>query len=146
MIIRTVLSNQIVVQFTALSFLASLELKIETLRAEGGSNSEIPEFDDLKRRVEEFLAANAKQEETPIADSMLSIADGLRRYWTEKHVSICDKTLNIALFGAGLSFCAAAGVLAVSTALTVGALLGGKDVVETLKAGAKLLPSDDDTA
>jgi hypothetical protein len=140
-IIRTVQANQAVVQLTALSLLSALELKIETLRATG-SNSEIVEFDDLKRRVEEFLAANAKCDETPIADTTLSIADGLRRFWTEKHVSICEKTLDMTLFGAGLAFCGAAGVLAVPTAVTVGALVGRKDVVEALKAAAKIFGGD----
>lgn len=140
-IIRTVQANQAVVQLTALSLLSALELKIETLRA-AGSNSEIAEFDDLKRRVEEFLAANAKRDEAPIADTTLSIADGLRRFWTEKHVSICEKTLDMTLFGVGLAFCGAAGILAVPTAVTVGALVGRKDVVEALKATAKIFGGD----
>jgi hypothetical protein len=111
-IIRTVLSNQVAVQFAARSFVAMLELKIESLRAEG-SNSEITEFADLKHRVGEFLGANEKGAETPIVNTTLSIADGLRRFWTEKHVSICEKTLNVALF------CAAAGVLAIPTAVGI---------------------------
>jgi hypothetical protein len=106
------------VQCAARSFVAMLELKIESLRAEG-SNSEITEFADLKHRVGEFLGANEKGAETPIVNTTLSIADGLRRFWTEKHVSICEKTLNVALFGAGLSFCAAAGVLAIPTAVGI---------------------------
>lgn len=137
-IIRTVLSNQIQVQLAAVSLLSAIELKIELLR-ESGSNSEVDEFYGLKRRVEEFLAANAKRDEAPIAEATLSVADGLRRFWTEKHVSICEKTLDMTLFGAGLAFCGVAGVLTVPTALTVGALVGGKHVVEVLKAGAKLL-------
>lgn len=141
-IIRTVLADQAAVQLAALSLLTTIELKIETLRATG-SNSEIAEFDDLKRRVEEFLAASSKRDEAPIADTTLSIADGLRRFWTEKHVSICEKTLDMTLFGVGLAFCGAAGVLALPTALAVGALVGRKDVVETLREGAKYLPSKD---
>lgn len=138
-IIRTVLSNQVHVQLAATALLSAIELKIEVLRATG-SNSEIDEFHDLKRRVEEFLAANSKRQEAPIADATLSIADGLRCFWTEKHLSICEKTLDMTLFGAGLAFCGIAGVLAVPTALTVGAIVGGKNVVEAIKAGAKLLP------
>lgn len=138
-IVRAVLSNQVHVQIAAAALLSAIELKIEVLRT-SGSNSEIDEFDDLKRRVEEFLAANSKRDEAPIADATLSIADGLRRFWTEKHVSICEKTLDMTLFGAGLAFCGIAGVLAVPTALTVGAIVGGKNVVEAIKAGAKLLP------
>jgi hypothetical protein len=135
-IVRTVLNNQVAVQVTALSLLAALDLKIEALRA-GGSNSEITEFDDLKRRVEEFLAANKTREEARIADSTLSIADGLRRYWTEKYENICD----IGLLGVGLSFCATAGALGVSDTniLTVTALAGGTRVVDVVKAAADLV-------
>jgi Hypothetical protein (DUF2513) len=137
-IIRKVLSNQVEAQLTALSLLSAIELKIEVLR-ESGSNSEVDEFHDLKHRVEEFLAANAKRDEAPIAEATLSIAAGLRRFWSEKHISICEKALDMTLFGAGLAFCGVAGVLAVPTALTVGVLVGGKTVVEGLKAGAQLL-------
>ncbi|MBR0797635.1 hypothetical protein JQ615_19810 [Bradyrhizobium jicamae] len=138
-IVRAVLDNQIQAHITAVSLLSAIELKIEALRV-NGSNSEIDNFYDLKRQVEEFLAANARRDETPIANATLSIADGLRRFWTEKHVSICDRTLDMTLFGAGLAFCGVAGVLVVPTALTVGAIVGGKNVVETLKAAANLLP------
>jgi hypothetical protein len=135
-IIRTVLNNRVAVQLTALSLLAALDLKIETLRATG-SNSEITAFDDLKRRVEEFLAANEKAEDTAIADTTLSIADGLRRYWTEKHETICDT----GLLGVGLSFCAVAGAFGVSdtTILAVTALAGGNRVVDVVKAAADLV-------
>ena len=74
-IIRTVLSNPVEAHFTALTLLSAIELKIEVLR-ESGSNSEVDEFHDLKHRVEEFLAANAKRDQAPIADTTLSIADG----------------------------------------------------------------------
>jgi hypothetical protein len=135
-IIRTVLNNRVAVQLTALSLLAALDLKIETLRA-SGSNSEITAFDDLKRRVEEFLAANEKGEETAIADTTLSIADGLRRYWTEAYDKVCDT----GLLGVGLSFCAVAGAFGVgeTTILTVTALAGGQRVVDVVKAAADLV-------
>jgi hypothetical protein len=135
-IIRTVLNNRGTVQLIALSLLAALDLKIETLRA-GGSNSEITVFDDLKSRVEEFLAANEKAEEVAIADTTLSIADGLRRYWTEKYENICD----IGVLAVGLSFCAAAGAHGVSDTniLAVTALAGGNRVVDVVKAAADLV-------
>ena len=59
-------------------------------------------------------------------------------------MSICEKTVDMTLFGAGLAFCSVAGVLALPTALTVGAIIGGKNVVEVLKGAAKLLPGGED--
>ena len=121
-------------ELTALSLLNALELKIEILRAEG-SNSEIAEFHDLKRRVEEFLAANAKRDEAPIADTTLSIADGLRRLLMHENVR------DIGLLGVGLSFCAAAGALHVSDGvmLAATAIAGGNKVADVLNAAASLV-------
>jgi hypothetical protein len=135
-IIQTVQRNQVTVQLNALLFLAEIESALEAQGA-GRSNSEIADLEDLKQRVEQFLAANAKGDETPIVDTTLSIADGLRRYWTEKYVNVC----NIGLLGAGLSFCAAAGALDVSdnNIMVVGALVGGKTVADVFKAVAGLV-------
>jgi hypothetical protein len=135
-IIQTVRRNQVAVHFNALSLLAEIESEIEA-QGPGRSNSDIAGLEDLKQRVEQFLAANAKGDEIPIVDTTLSIADGLRRYWTEKYVNVCD----IGLLGAGLAFCAGAGALNVSdmNIMMVGALAGGNRVADVFKAVAGLV-------
>jgi hypothetical protein len=35
----------------------------------------------------------------------LSLADGLRNWWTADHSSICNKVLNMGLFAGGLMKC-----------------------------------------
>jgi hypothetical protein len=112
------------------------------LRAERSNSEDPAQYEDLKRRVEEFLAASSSNDEAPIVATTLSLADGLRAWWTKDHSSICNRAFNIGLFAGGLSICAAAGALGVGAAsiVTVGALVGGKNVAETLKALAKLLP------
>jgi hypothetical protein len=144
-IVRAVLSNRVEAHLTATSLLSAIDLKIETLRA-SGSNSDIDEISNLKLRVEEFLTANANRDETPIVDSTLSIAEGLRLFWTERHISICEKNARHDAFQRRSCFLrGVTGVLTVPIALTVGALVGGKSVVETLKAAAKLLPGREDS-
>lgn len=140
---RTVLSNQIAVRAAAISLLATLDLKLETSRIE--RTNDVSEFEDLRRLIEVFLAAMADSDETPIVEATTSIAKGFRHYWDQEHVSICGKAVNTALFAAGLSFCAVAGALGIDTAsiVTVGALVGGKNVADALKAYAQSLPGKD---
>jgi len=88
------------------------------------------------------VALSAKTAE-PIADATLSIKEGLKHWWTKDHDSICSKALNMALFGAGLSFCALGGVLVPATAVTVGVLIGGPSVATAIKAYAECLSKDD---
>jgi hypothetical protein len=139
-IVTAVRTNQPALQLAAFSLLASLDAKLELLRTERSNSEDPAQYEDLKRRVEEFLVASASNNEAPIVATTLSLADGLRSWWTKDHTSICDRTFNIGLFAGGLSICAAAGVLGVGTAITVGALVGGKNVADSLKALAKLLP------
>jgi hypothetical protein len=91
------------------------------------------------------LAAQKETNEKPIVESTLSLAAGIRNWWTKDHLSICKTAMNIGLFTGGLTVCALAGALGVSDAsiVTVGALVGGKNVVDALNALVKLLPGDD---
>lgn len=141
-IVTAVRTNQVSLQLTAISLLSSLDAKIEQLRADR-SNSEDPVlYQDLKNRVEAFLAAVSAMEEPPIAASSLSIADGLRGWWDRDHADICSKTFNMGLFAGGLSICAAAGVLGPIGVVTVGTLIAGKNLTGALEACAKLLTRD----
>ena len=137
--------NHAAVQLTALSFLTTVLLKLEAMRSERLNSEDAAIFESLKIDIEAFLAANAISDETSTEKATNSIAKGLRRYWESEAESISGKMLNTTLFVAGVSFCAAAGAFGVSDAsiVTVGALVGGKNVVDALTALAKMLPRDD---
>jgi hypothetical protein len=100
-IVMAVRTNQAALQLAALSLLASLDAKLEQLRAERSNSEDPAQYDDLKRRVEEFLAASSSDNDAPIVATTLSLADGLRSWWTKDHSSICNKALNISLFAGG---------------------------------------------
>ena len=141
---RAVLNNQAAVQLNAFSFLTAILLKLETVRAERLNSEDAAVFENLKLEIETFLAANAASNEASIVTATSQIAKGLRAYWDKEHIGICGKAVNLSLFAAGLSFCALAGAFGAAGVVTVGVLIGGKDVTEALKAAAKLLPRADD--
>jgi hypothetical protein len=142
MIVTAVRLNQAALQLAALSLLASLDAKLEQLRSERSNSEDPAQFEDLKRRVEEFLAASSSKDEVPIVETSFSLADGLGDWWNKDHVNICTKALNMGLFAGGLSICAAAGVLGPLSVVTVGTLIAGKNFSGALEACAKLLKRD----
>jgi hypothetical protein len=142
LIVTAVRTNQLALQLAAISWVALLDAKLEQLR-DDRSNSEDPaQYEDLKLRVESFLAASSLPNEAFVVATTLSLADGLRNWWTKDHLSICNKTLNIGLFAAGLGICGLAGALGTASVVTVGTLVGGKDIPSALEACVKLLRRD----
>jgi hypothetical protein len=137
---RAVATNQVAIQLAAVSLLNALNAKLEALHDARSNSEDAAVYENLKRLVEAFLA-----NEKPVVESTLSLAAGIRNWWTKDYLSICKTAMNISLFTGGLSVCALAGALGVSDAsiVTVGALVGGKNVVDALNALAKLLPGDD---
>jgi hypothetical protein len=137
--------NQVAIRLAAVSLLNALDAKLEALREARSNSEDAAVYENLKRLVEAFLAAQEKTDEKPLVESTLSLAAGFRNWWFKDHESICKKAMNIGLFTGGLTVCALAGALGVSDAsiVTVGVLVGGKDVVGALGALAKTLPGKD---
>jgi hypothetical protein len=140
---RAVATNRVAIQLAAVSLLNALNAKLEALHDERSNSEDAAPYQNLKRLVEEFLAAQAKNEEEPIVESALSLAAGIRQWWTQDHISICNKALNISLFTGGLAICGLAGALGPVSVVTVGALVGGKDVASALESCVKLLMGRD---
>jgi hypothetical protein len=136
---KAVFSNKAALQLTAFSLRATLDAKLERMRDERSNSEDQRQYEDLRRLVDEFLVASIGNEEDPIIAKTLSLADCLRDWWAKDHVSICNKALNIGLLGSGLAICGLAGALGPISVATVGALVGGKDVVAALESCVKLL-------
>jgi hypothetical protein len=136
---KAVLGNKVALQLAALSLRTSLDAKLEQMLVDR-SNSEDPEqYEDLRRRVDEFLIASISNDESPVVATTLSLADGLRNWWTKDHLSICNKALNMGLFAGGLAICGLAGALGPVSVPIVATLIGGKDVAAALESCVKLL-------
>ncbi len=140
---KAVLSNKAALQLSAFSLRASLDAKLEEIRLERSNSEDPAQYEDLRRRIDEFLIASISEDEAPVVASTLSLADGLRNWWNTDHSSICNKALNIGLFAGGLAICGLAGALGPISMVTVGALVGGKDVVSALESCVKLLAKRD---
>jgi hypothetical protein len=140
---KAVLSNQLALQLAALSLLAALDAKLEQIREQRSNSEDFAQYEELKRRVEEFLAASSSAEEAPVVKSTLSLAAGLRNWWTADHASICNRALNISLLAGGLGICGLAGAFGTVSVVTVGTLIAGKDIPAALEACVKLLKSAD---
>jgi hypothetical protein len=140
---KAVLSNKAALQLAAFSLRASLDAKLEQMRADRSNSEDPAQYEDLRRRVDEFLIASISNDEPPIVATTLSLADGLRSWWNSDHSSICNRALNMGLFAGGLAICGLAGALGPVSVVTVGTLIGGKDVVSALEVCVKLLKKRD---
>jgi phage baseplate assembly protein W len=144
---RAVLQNGELIELAGVSFLLLVEDRLETLRQARLNTEEaqaaIEGYEDLKRKVEEFLAQATQfkagqTNEQELVSTKTSFADALSNWWTKRHV----EALDVGLFGVALIMCQLADPLSV---LVSGVLVGGKSVVETFKAAAKICHSGDDS-
>jgi hypothetical protein len=104
------------------------------------------DWSDLKRKVEAFLESvsqfAAKQTgESAVTEKTYSLVDGVRDWWSRRHVQICDKLFDkalqasdVALFGTVLGLCGLAGVEPNLTVAISGTWFGGKGVADVIKA------------
>jgi hypothetical protein len=131
-------------------FLRSINERLESLRRERSNSdeaaAEIADYEDLKQRIEVFLDsatrfANKKATEKSAAKAATSFADGISNWWSRRHVEICDgvfdntrKALDIALLGLGVNICLQAGAGGALAVAIPGVILGGKPVLEAIKA------------
>lgn len=140
---KAVRNNKVGVQFAALALRSSLDAKLEQMRADRSNSDDPALYENLKRRVDDFLIASESDDEEPAVAATLSLSEGLRNWWTTEHSSICNKTLNMGLFAGGLAICALAGALGPVGVVTVGTLIGGKDVASALESCVKMLAKRD---
>jgi hypothetical protein len=155
-----VLRNEVQIELAAAAFLSLIEVKLASLRAELPNSDEgisardrsIADCEKLKRDVEAFLAsargfvAGATQEEAPVEKAAMSIAEGIQDWWTENHVRICQAPYDIAMLAAGLTVCSLADVTGPLAIAVTGALVGGKTVVDAIKAAASLVKTENKSA
>jgi hypothetical protein len=147
---RAILQNAAKIEETGAVFIALLEGAIEELRRKRPNSdegkavvkNEIADCEDLKRRVEAFLAAASQfstraVQEPSVVSATTFLEKGIANWWTKDHSEICDLTLRFTLFGAGLGLCVLAGADGPLSALIPGAMFGGKPVVDAIKAWRK---------
>ncbi len=135
--------NKVVLQITAFSLRAEFDAKLEQMHADRSNSEDPAQFEDMRRLVDELLTASGSDDEAPVVSATLSLAEGIRQWWTKDHLSICNRVLNISLFTGGLAVCGLAGALGPASVPIVAALIAGKDVASVLESCVKLLPKRD---
>jgi hypothetical protein len=147
---RAVLKNRVEIDLIGISFILLIDERLESLRSElpnsdealAARDSAIASCEDLRRRVEAFLGATSKfahgkAKEASAVKAASSFAAGIGDWWSRRHVQICDKAVDMGLFGIGFGMCLLGGVDADFAAAIPGAMVGGKPVIEVIKAFAK---------
>jgi hypothetical protein len=149
---KAVLQNRAAIDLVAASLLVLIDERIESLRQERSNSEEagaaLDQLEDLKRRVEAFLAATSQfsteqAPETTVVEKTYSLAAGISDWWSKCHVQICDKAFDralksadVALFGIAAGICSLAGAPG-EWAIGISAALVSKQAAEVAIAYAK---------
>jgi hypothetical protein len=120
-----------------------LEARLDELCNARGNTDEhhqqITRYEDLKQKVEDFLAKAAnyavtKVDEPSVVKASASLLDGVKRIWAERHLHIAD----IGLLGTAAMVCRFTGPL---PTVVAGTIVGGDKVADALKAAVELAKS-----
>jgi len=146
---KAFLKNHIEIELCARLFLLAIDEKIKLLRENRANHPEkiserdqtIADLEDLKCRVEAFLSVTSqfaakKAKEASVVETTTSFAAGIQNWWAKDHVQICRQSALMMLFGIGVATCSLAGAGGVLAVGISGALVGGKPVVDAIKAVA----------
>lgn len=145
--------EQILVAVAAL--MLQIEAKIKSLRdftpnhpdTIANWNAEISDFERMKgelQTIREMVVQFRKNEvsEAKAVATVKTFSDGVRLWWNKSHDKICDKAYDMGMFATAVTVCSIAGASGnVGVALSA-AMVGGKPVVDVVKAlSKKFLPS-----
>jgi hypothetical protein len=136
--------NARAIDFAAAGLLQLLDARIESLGLPNSdeAKAELQSIQDLKARIEvfleaahQFLADAAKQ--VAAVDKTISLAQGTRNFWHERHEEICTKLLDGSVFGSLVCLCLLAGATGNVAAIIPAMIVGGKPVADVLASWAK---------
>jgi hypothetical protein len=154
---KALLKNRAEIDLIAASFLLLIDERLEGLRqeppnseeAQAAVNAAIADYEDLKHRVEAFLGATEQfaareVKEKAVVEKTNSLATGVSNWWSKHQVQVCDKIFDraltagdVSLFGIAVGICSLAGADPNLAVAIPGALVGGKRVVDVIRALAK---------
>jgi hypothetical protein len=110
-------------------------------------DAEISYFERMKgelQTIREMVVQFRKNEvsEAKTVQAVKTFSEGVRLWWNKSHDKICDKAYDMGMFATAVTICSIAGASGnVGVALSA-AMVGGKPVVDVVKALAKkFLPS-----
>ncbi len=103
------------------------------------AEEQIDRLNELKAKVDEFITAardflKDRTRESVLETKSFSFFKGLRDWWDKDHISICNRSLPLGLFGVALALCSLAGDPGTTAIVVSGAVAGGQPVADALKA------------
>ncbi|WP_128923569.1 hypothetical protein [Bradyrhizobium guangxiense] len=144
---KSVLQNSQALTLSVASLLLTLDDRISTLESRQPNSDDAIEWNNqelasyrsfregllsLSEAIAEFIAKNSK--EPTIVNATKTFAEGIESWWTSKHEHILETAFGTGLFLGALQISSLAGCNTyLSTAIT-GAIIGGKPVVDVVKA------------
>ena len=143
---KALLKNRAVIELIAASFTLLIDEKLDALRQQRSNSDEahqeIAGYEELKRKVDEFIGAASgfaikKTTEPEIVKKTTSLAAGIGKWWSESHVSFCEKAANIGLLGIGVAICSLAGASSNLAVAVPAVMVGGKPIVDAIKGALR---------
>jgi hypothetical protein len=143
-IARTVAANKEPLMIACDSLVMLLEEKLAALREQrpnsaAGISKRDDEIADLVRlkRALRILHNAVSQGKKSVDVSVISFRDGVQQWWDRHHENICSRSFDLAMFLSAVTVCSLAGAGGTAAVLISGALVGGKSVVDAIKATGK---------
>jgi hypothetical protein len=140
---RTALANRdaILIKSTIVRLL--LVAEIDRAKAERSNSASVLELETIQAAVNdlhEMLSTTTAVSVDVVGEYVDRFKKGVLDWWDRDHVQILGNSFNAALFTALMELSAQVGLV---QAVTIAAFIKGKDVVEALKALAKILGGQD---
>jgi hypothetical protein len=149
--VASVRINRIAIVLSVASLVVLIDEKLGRLRDERPNDRDaqavrdeaIARYESIKQNLEALRNATVGLDERESAsnenaeNAAKSFGQCVRDWWNERHIEICSKAFDAGLFTLCVSVCSLVGSGGPLTVGVSGALIGGKPVIEALKAMAK---------
>jgi hypothetical protein len=150
---RVIVQNAAQIELQTASLTLLIDEKLATLRAERPNSREaqkrrddqIADYERLKAQLEQLRTAagafsKAPKKERAAVEATKTFAEGVRSWWTKSHQRICERAFDMGLFLSAVGICSIAGAGGTLGVVISGALVGGKPVIEAVKALGRTMP------
>jgi hypothetical protein len=151
---RSVRANNVTIILSVASLVLLIDEKIASLRDERRNDQDalaevIAHYEGLRRDLEALrdVAIEVRQgtaDDKTVTKATGTFSDCVRKWWNKRHDEICTKACDASLFVSCVGLCSLVGCGGATAVAVSGALIGGKPVVDALKALPKRLLKDHD--
>src|SRR6266446_639536 len=149
---RSVQANSVTIILSVASLVLLIDEKLASLRGErlndpdalASRNEKIAHYESVKRDLEAFRdvaieVRHGKADDKAVTKATSRFWDGVRNWWDKRQDEICTKAYDASLFVSCVSLCSLAGCGGVAAVAVSGVLVGGKPVIDALRALPKRL-------